>query len=211
VECEWAIEEAKKTGLVVAATMAMAKTGCFNGWPPGQCAVRMARAGAQVVGVNCVFDPDGTLTTIKKMKEALDAEGLKPFLMTQPNGFMCPGTGKHGYTSCPEYPFAMDSRVCTRIDIHKYARAAYELGVRYIGGCCGFEAHHVRAISEELAKERGRWPEGSKKHEMWGGGNIHSTLPHVRARVGKDYWMSIVPSSGRGPASHPLNPKPEDG
>ena len=32
----------------------------------------------------------------------------------------------------------------TRWDMHKYARDAYELGVRYIGGCCGVEPHHIR-------------------------------------------------------------------
>ena len=34
--------------------------------------------------------------------------------------------------------------------MHKYARQAYDLGVRYIGGCCGFEPYHIRAIAEEV-------------------------------------------------------------
>ena len=29
------------------------------------------------------------------------------------------------------------------------------LGVRYIGGCCGFEPYHLRAVAEELEPERG--------------------------------------------------------
>ena len=43
----------------------------------------------------------------------------------------------------------------TRFEAQKYAREAFELGVRYIGGCCGFEPHHIRAMSEELKGERG--------------------------------------------------------
>ena len=31
--------------------------GDFHDVPPGECAVRMARAGADVVGTNCYFDP----------------------------------------------------------------------------------------------------------------------------------------------------------
>ena len=31
-----------------------------------------------------------------------------------------------------------------RWDMHKYAREAFDLGVRYIGGCCGFEPYHIR-------------------------------------------------------------------
>ena len=48
--------------------------------------------------------------------------------------------------------------MCTRWDMQKYAREAYKLGVRYIGGCCGFEPYHIRAVAEELAPERGRLP-----------------------------------------------------
>ena len=45
---EWAIEEALKTGLEVAATMGIGEKGDLNGVPAGECAVRMAKAGAKV-------------------------------------------------------------------------------------------------------------------------------------------------------------------
>ena len=54
--------------------------------------------------------------------------------------------------------------------MHRYAREAYEIGVRYIGGCCGFEPYHIRAVAEELSAERGCLPAGSEKHDMWGAG-----------------------------------------
>ena len=38
----------------------------------------------------------------------------------------------------------------TRWDMQKYARAAYNIGIRYIGGCCGFEPYHIRALAEEV-------------------------------------------------------------
>lgn len=76
----------------------------------------------------------------------------------------------------------MESRTVTRFDVHKYARAAYDLGVRYIGGCCGFEAYHIRAIGEELAKERGRLPPASDKHEPWGGTLRQSAFAYIRER-----------------------------
>ena len=46
----------------------------------------------------------------------------------------------------------MEPRKVTRWDVHKYARQAYDLGVRYIGGCCGYEPYHIRAIAEEVCK-----------------------------------------------------------
>ena len=57
-----------------------------------------------------------------------------------------------------------------RFEMHKFARDAYDLGVRYIGGCCGFQPYHIRAVAEELAEERGKLPEGSEKHIQWAGG-----------------------------------------
>ena len=60
---------------------------------------------------------------------------------------------------------AMEPRQITRWEAARYAREAYDLGVRVIGGCCGFESHHIRAMAEELAKERGRLPEGSDKSD----------------------------------------------
>ena len=42
----------------------------------------------------------------------------------------------------------------TRWDIKKYARKAYAMGIRYIGGCCGFEPYHVRAIAEEVRTKK---------------------------------------------------------
>ncbi|XP_066972849.1 betaine--homocysteine S-methyltransferase 1-like [Macrobrachium rosenbergii] len=209
-EIEWAIEEVKKSGLPVAATMCISVRGDYAGVPPGECAIRMAKAGADVVGVNCMFDPYMIIDTMKAMKLALDKAGLKPFLMAQPNGFFTTGTGKEGYLACPEYPFAMEARTVSRFDIHKFARAAYDLGVRYIGGCCGFEAYHIRAIAEELAEERGKWPAGSAKHKLWGENNILSSSPFIRKRVGRKYWESLVPSSGRvQPPTHDIDPKPQ--
>ena len=58
--------------------------------------------------------------------------------------------------------------MATRFDVHRYARAAYDLGVRYLGGCCGFEPYHIRAIAEEMAEVRGKLPPASDKHLPWG-------------------------------------------
>ena len=60
---------------------------------------------------------------------------------------------------------AMEPRQITRWEAARFAREAYEVGVRVIGGCCGFESHHIRAMAEELAEERGRLPAGSQKSD----------------------------------------------
>lgn len=127
----------------------------------------MAKAGAQIIGLNCLFDPFIMLDCMKVMKKALDAEGLKPFLMTQPLGFRTPDAGNYGWIDLPEFPYATEPRLITRIEAMKYARQAYEMGIRVIGGCCGFESYHIRAMAEELREERGgKLPEASRKSEF---------------------------------------------
>ena len=79
----------------------------------------------------------------------------------------------------------METRVVSRWDVHKYAREAYNLGVKFIGGCCGFEAYHIRAISEELSKERGGYkPPASSKSDYWGVSLQKKSMEVLRKRYG---------------------------
>ncbi|XP_040435089.1 betaine--homocysteine S-methyltransferase 1 [Falco biarmicus] len=196
-EAVWAVEVLKESGKPVAATMCIGPEGDMHGVPPGQCAVQLVKAGASIVGVNCHFDPDTSLETVKLMKEGLQAAKLKAHLMSQPLAFHTPDCGKQGFIDLPEFPFGLEPRIVTRWDIQKYARKAYDLGVRYIGGCCGFEPYHVRAIAEELGPERGFLPEASEKHGSWGDSLSMHTKPWVRARARKEYWENLKPASGR--------------
>ena len=38
----------------------------------------------------------------------------------------------------------------TRFDMRKFARDAYDAGIMYIGGCCYFEAYHIREMADEV-------------------------------------------------------------
>ena len=64
----------------------------------------MSSTGADIVGVNCRFDPDSSLAACQLMKKALDKEGLKTFLMVQPVGYHTPDCGLTGFASLPESP-----------------------------------------------------------------------------------------------------------
>lgn len=61
--------------------------------------------GASIVGVNCHFDPETCLKTVKQMKEGLQAAKLKAHLMSQPLAFHTPDCGKQGFIDLPEFPF----------------------------------------------------------------------------------------------------------
>ena len=59
------------------------------------------------MGLNCQYDPNTSLKTMKMMKEALDKEDLHPFLMIQTLGYHCPEVenAKNGYHELPEFPY----------------------------------------------------------------------------------------------------------
>ncbi|XP_071504428.1 betaine--homocysteine S-methyltransferase 1-like [Diadema antillarum] len=197
-EAEWAIEVMKTYGLPVVCMMRICIAGDEMGVKPADSAVRLAKAGADVIGVNCCYDPNIALETIAMMKEGLQASKQRAHLILQPVGFHTQEIAGEpiGYTELPEFPYAMEPRVLTRIDAHKFARAAYELGVRYVGGCCGFEPHHIRAISDELKEERGRGVFGIDKSGFPQSLN-RSFVATLRKRASRDYWMNLKPSAGR--------------
>nr|KAF6354368.1 betaine--homocysteine S-methyltransferase [Myotis myotis] len=62
-EAVWAVEALKASGKPVAATMCIGPEGDLHGVTPGECAVRLVKAGASIVGVNCHFDPTISLQT----------------------------------------------------------------------------------------------------------------------------------------------------
>lgn len=94
----------------------------------------------------------------------------------------------------PVFLPGLEPRILTRWDMHKYAREAYNAGIHFIGGCCGFEPYHIRAVAEELAPERGFLPAASEKHGNWGAGLEMHTKPWVRARSGQLLSVCRKPS-----------------
>jgi len=179
--------------------MCIGPEGDLHGHSVEECAIRMAKAGAHIIGVNCHFDPFVSLEAMKKVKKGLEQCGMldKVFMMVQPLAFMTPDAQKQGFIDLPEFPFGLEPRICTRWDMHRFAREAYDIGVRYIGGCCGFEPYHIRACAEELSEARGRRPLAGAKWIPGAGGLEMHTKPWVRARATKEYWCGLNVASGR--------------
>ncbi|KAK1174260.1 betaine--homocysteine S-methyltransferase 1 [Acipenser oxyrinchus oxyrinchus] len=104
-EAEWAVQVLKGSGKPVAATLCIGPTGDLNGVSPGDCAVKLVKAGAQIVGINCHFDPMTCLETMKLMKAGLEAAKLKAHLMVQPLAYHTPDCNHQGFIDLPEFPF----------------------------------------------------------------------------------------------------------
>jgi betaine-homocysteine S-methyltransferase len=112
----------------------------------------LAAEGATVVGLNCDRGPQTMLPLIARIREAVDgviAAQPVPY-RTEPaaptmEALRLPG-GQQAF------PMALDPFTCTRADMARFAIEARDLGVGYIGICCGAGPHHVRAMAEALGR-----------------------------------------------------------
>ena len=117
-------------------------------------------AGADIVGMNCLRPPEHTLAAMEQMRKAVSG-----YLACQPVAYRTP-KDKPDFTSLPEFPYALDPLQLTRKEMGDYALRAREIGINYIGSCCGSVAIHVREMARALGKlsEDGRvWKKGGEK------------------------------------------------
>lgn len=142
-----ATKRAKRTGLPVVTTMSFEKAPqAYEGDSPGDCARKLADAGADVVGINCLRGPEQTLPIVEEMRAAVSVP-----VACQPVAYRTPDD-MPDFTSLPEFPFALDPLQLTRAHMADFAIRARGLGVNYIGSCCGSVAAHVKAMAIALGK-----------------------------------------------------------
>ena len=61
--------------------------------------------GADVVGINCHFDPETCLRGMQLMVDACKEAGLDVHYIVQPLAFKTPDTNAQGFIDLPEFPF----------------------------------------------------------------------------------------------------------
>jgi betaine-homocysteine S-methyltransferase len=146
-EAMLALERAKTTGLPVMITMSYEKDPhTYEGDTPAEAARKLADAGADVVGINCLRNPDATLPLVRDVRAAVSG-----FVACQPVAYRTP-PDQPDFTSLPEFPFGLDPLQLSRQEMAAYAVVAREMGVNFIGGCCGTVASHVREMARALGK-----------------------------------------------------------
>lgn len=143
-----AVERAKKTGLPVMVTI------CFEnedrtaeGKNASEAAKALVDAGADIVGMNCLRPPEHMLRALEEMRKAVP----NAFLAAQPVAYHTPAD-KPDFTSLPQFPFELDPLQLSRREMASYAQRARDIGVNYIGACCGTVATHIREMARVLGK-----------------------------------------------------------
>jgi betaine-homocysteine S-methyltransferase len=171
-----ALEAIKKTGLPAVVTLSVHRNGLLReGWTPEETCKRLEGAGADVVGVNCSRGPRTMLPLLRPIVDAVDcyvAALPVPYRTTEaePTFQSLTDPDSDDLPSGMPFPTGLDPRQCNRYEIGRFATEAYELGVRYLGVCCGNAPHYTRALAEALGRKppASRYTEDMSKHAYYG-------------------------------------------
>jgi len=151
-----AVEVIKEAGLVSVITMSLsAKLQIRDGYTLVEGFKKLKEAGADVVGLNCARGPETMLPMLKELCENIPgpiAALPVPYRTTVEKPTM------QSLCAHEKMYMELEPHLLTRFEMAEFARKATELGVKYIGVCCGGAPYHVRAMAEAL----GRAPPASK-------------------------------------------------
>ena len=144
----------RKTSLPAMITMSFRESNVSeDGFTAVECARRLHDAGVDIVGLNCMNDPQRMLPHIREMRGAFDG-----YLAAQPVAFRCTDETPW-FSGNPGFPDRLEPNQLTRYELGEFASTARDLGVNYIGGCCGCKATHMREMAKALGKyeHEDRW------------------------------------------------------
>ena len=179
------IKRAKKTAVI---TLAMHQADVTReNWTVADACKRLADAGADVVGLNCIRGPATMMPLLREVRAAVKTHVAAlpvPFRThdAEPSFQSLRDTHWHYAEGGRPFPIALDPFTCNRFEIAQFGRDAMALDIRYLGVCCGAGPHHIRALAEAVGKHppASKYSADMSKHAFLGS---HERIKQVQ----KDY------------------------
>ena len=146
-----------------------------DGWTPEDACKRLEDAGAAVVGLNCIRGPRTMMPLLERVRKTVKGHVAAlpvPYRTTEeqpsfqslrdPDCGCLPGDRP--------FPTALDPFTCNRYELGEFGKDAFELGIHYLGVCCGAGPHHIRSLAEALGRQPGasRYTADMSKHAFLG-------------------------------------------
>ncbi len=148
------LEVCQELGLPAMVTLAsVQQTATFDGYGYADACRILADHGASVVGLNCSRGPATMLPLLAEIRAAVDIP-----IAAQPVPYRT-DAATPAFESLVDvqgrraFPVQLESFQHTRFEMADFARRAADIGVGYIGICCGGAPHYVRAMAEALGRE----------------------------------------------------------
>jgi betaine-homocysteine S-methyltransferase len=147
-----ALDSIKSAGLPAVVTFSPATGGSCDGYSWEDACKMLQDKGADVVGLNCGNGPDTMIPHLEKIRKKVSGHIAAlpvPYRTTseQPcfQKLKLPDNER-------AFPVSLDPFLLSRYEMAKFAVKARNLGIRYIGICCGAGPHHVRSMAEALGR-----------------------------------------------------------
>jgi betaine-homocysteine S-methyltransferase len=147
------LEVIKELGLPAMVTLASTQTDgkTRDGYEYAEACKILADNGADIVGLNCDRGPETIMPILRQVRDKVDAYvAVQPVPYKTTSEFPTfESLKKNGNRA---FPIALDSFLCDRFEMAEFAEQAAQIGVNYIGICCGGNPAHVRAMAEALGR-----------------------------------------------------------
>jgi len=149
------IKRANKTAVI---TLAMHQADVTReNWTIADACKRIADAGADVVGLNCIRGPATMMPLLREARKAVSTHMAAlpvPYRTSddQPSFQSLRDAHWHFDEGTRPFPVALDPFTCNRYEIADFGAQALAMDIRYLGVCCGAGPHHIRALAEAVGK-----------------------------------------------------------
>jgi len=173
-----ALQVMKQTGLPSVITIApMGENIMRDGVSIVDTCKELEQQGGEVVGMNCHRGPTTMMPYLKEIRKALKCHvaGLpinyrttnqNPTFLNLPDNNGCTCATPHK----TPFPTALDPMQCNRYEIGNFAKEAFDMGVNYLGVCCGANPMLIREVAEAvgLKVRASKYRENMANHYMFG-------------------------------------------
>ncbi|MFC5711949.1 homocysteine S-methyltransferase family protein [Thalassorhabdus alkalitolerans] len=172
-----ALEEIQKQGLPAVVTLGlMGENILRDGYTVEESCKILSEKGALVVGMNCFRGPNTMQPYLKGIRNEVEGYvgGLPiPYRTTEehPTFFNLPDGG----CSCSlptetTFPTSLDPLYHNRYELAEWAKEAKDIGINYIGLCCGASPAMIRAVAEAVGYEsiNSKYSPDMEKHFLFG-------------------------------------------
>lgn len=112
----------------------------------------LAAHGATIVGLNCSRGPMTMLPLLERIRDAVDVPVAAQPVPFRTTPAVPAFEALHAEDGRRAFPIELEPFALTRFEMADFARAARDLGIAYLGVCCGGGPHHVRAMAEALGR-----------------------------------------------------------
>lgn len=165
-----ALEAIKSRNLPAVINLTSHKDTTYDGYTWAEACRQLEKAGADVVGLNCGRGPAAMLPVLREIREAVSipVSAVPVIYRTTPDkpsfqSLRLP-SGENAYT------LGLDAFLCTRQEVADFTKEAQEIGVAFLGICCGGEPYHLRSMAEAMGRNTpaSRYSPDMSQHYIFG-------------------------------------------